>query len=83
MESQRPNFIRQLLTRTDGCDGNMNPRVCRNDGDARDPTIAAESLDRAQNRSEIPWSIRHNAGISMDLVGPVGLEPTTKGFTVP
>jgi hypothetical protein len=35
------------------------------------------------SRIKIPWSKRNNYRIFMKLVGPVGLEPTTKGFTIP
>ena len=31
---------------------------------------------------KIPWSKSYNYKNSMDMVGPEGLEPSTKGFTV-
>ncbi len=39
-----------------------------------------ESLDHPQYRSEIPWSKSYNYRNSMNLVGPEGLEPSTKGL---
>jgi len=33
-------------------------------------------------RIKIPWSKRYNYKNFMEMVGPEGLEPSTKGFTV-
>jgi len=70
----------------------MNSQIRRDDGvvthpaDRRHPERPTDELHPnlavSRSRTKIPWSICHNAGISMSLVGPVGLEPTTKGFTV-